>query len=206
MTALKLVIGNKTFSSWSLRPWIVMKQFEIPFDEQRIVLRQPDTKQQILKQSPSGKIPVLVDGDLAVSDSLAICEYLADRYPDKALWPQDRTVRAKARSVVAEMHSGFPDMRNELNMDILARLPHPALSDGCKTDVARVQTIWRDALTASGGPFLFGDFTIADAFYVPVATRFRSYSIPLDAELQAYADRLLTLPAMQEWEQGAERE
>lgn len=204
MAALKLITGDKRFSSWSLRPWVLMKVAGIPFEEEFIRLRQPDSKANILKRSPSGKVPTLIDGDLVVPDSLAICEYLAERFPEKKLRPEDRVARARARAIVAEMHSGFPDLRNELSMDILATVPTPDLSDGAKTDVARVQAIWKEALTRSGGPFLFGEFTIADAFYAPVVTRFLTYSVAMDDVVRRYADTIMALPAMAEWKAGAE--
>lgn len=207
MAAYELVIGDKSFSSWSLRPWLLLKVAGIPFVEHAVRLRQPDTRDQILKFSPSGKVPFLKGEGVEIWDSLAICEYVAELLPEQALWPRDRLLRARARSITAEMHAGFPDMRNELSMDILKTVPTPDLSEGARRDVARVQEIWRDArAAATGGPFLFGSFTVADAFYAPVVTRFVTYGIAMDPVIRAYADAILALPAMAEWRAGAERE
>src|SRR3954468_24651093 len=178
-----LYIGTKRFSSWSLRPWLAMKMVKIAFDETSIALRQPDTKENIKRHSPSGKVPVLRIEDKGkvemVWDSLAICEKLAERHPEANLWPSDAAARAEARSVVAEMHSGFPDIRNVLGMDIGVRHPTPELTDAVQTQIARILTIWEAALGHYGkhGGFLFGAFTIADAFYAPVVTRFETYGI-----------------------------
>lgn len=207
MAAYELVIGDKLFSSWSLRPWLLLKVAGIPFVERNITLRQPDTRDQILRYSPSGKVPLLLADGQPIWDSLAICEYVAESFPEKALWPQDQMTRAWARSITAEMHAGFPHMRNELDMNILKRVPTPDLSDNARQDVARVQDLWRAARSkARGGPFLFGNFTVADAFYAPVVTRFVSYDIPLDPVCQAYVDVVLDLPAMVEWTVGAKKQ
>lgn len=209
MRQLELVIGDKNVSSWSLRSWLLLKQAGIPFSETLITLRQPDTAAQVLRHSASGKIPVLKDGPLRVWDSLAIAEYVAETFPEKALWPKDRARRAVARSVSAEMHAGFPDLRSELSMNILAHFPRPALSSGAERDVARIQAIWRecrDATPADAGPFLFGAFSIADAFYAPVVTRFLTYSIAMEGAVAAYAEAIMALPAMSEWRAGAEAE
>lgn len=204
---LKLVIGDKRYSSWSLRPWLVLRQAGLPFREIRIRLRQPDTMQQVLKHSPSGKVPLLKDGGLAVWDSLAICEYLADRFPARNLWPSGVEARARARSIAAEMHAGFPDLRQELSMDMLTVVPTPQLSAGAARDVERVQAIWRECRAqADGGPFLFGAFTIADAFYAPVVSRFVTYNIAVDPVSHTYMDAVLALPAMQEWQRDAKAE
>lgn len=207
MAQLELVIGDKRVSSWSLRPWLVLRQAELPFREINIRLRQPDTPQQILKHSPSGKVPLLRDGDLLVWDSLAISDYVASLAPQRNLWPSERAARARAMSITAEMHAGFPDLRRDLSMDVLTVVPTPDLPAETLRDVTRIQDIWRDCrATAQGGPFLFGAFTIADAFYAPVVTRFVTYSIPVDAVCREYMDAILSLPAMQEWRAGAEAE
>lgn len=204
---LNLVIGDKRYSSWSLRPWLALRHANLTFREIKIRLRQPDTTQQVLKYSPSGKVPLLQDGDLAIWDSLAICEYVADRFPDKSLWPSGLEARARARSITAEMHAGFPDLRQELSMDMLTVVPTPELSTGARRDVERVQAIWRDCRAqANGGRFLFGTFTIADAFYAPVVSRFVTYNIAVDPVCRAYMDAVLELPAMREWQRGAEAE
>ncbi|RIK95174.1 MAG: glutathione S-transferase [Proteobacteria bacterium] len=207
MTKRTLAIGDKRYSSWSLRPWLLLKMAGIPFQEACIKLRQPTTLAECLRYSPTGKVPVLLDGALTIWDTLAIAEYVAETWPEKQLWPADRAVRARARSVVAEMHSGFADMRREMAMDCISVLPRPELSEGATRDVARVQEIWQSCREAAqGGPFLFGAFTIADAFFAPVATRFVTYQIPMTGAVQAYADTILSLPAMQEWIAAATQE
>ncbi len=205
---LILTIGSKRWSSWSLRPWIALKQAAIPFEECLIPLRQPDTKTRILKESPSGKVPFLMDGDIIVWDSLAILDYIAARFPDAGLWPRDLGPLALARSISAEMHSGFAALRRELPMDIASRLPHPDLSDDAVDDIARVQAIWRDASARFGkdGPFLFGRFTNADAMFAPVASRFQTYGIALDPVCEAYVKTIMSLPAIAEWSQAASAE
>jgi glutathione S-transferase len=208
----RLYIGSKNFSSWSLRPWLAMKMAKLSFEEVLIPLRMPETKAKIGTHSPSGKIPLLqIDQNarsIKVWDSLAICETLAERHPQAGLWPADPLARSEARSVAAEMHSGFPDLRNVLPMDIAARHPTPPLDDAAQGQIARVVAIWQSTLSrfGSGGGFLFGPFSIADAFYAPVATRFETYGIHLPAAAQAYTQRILALPAMREWEASAKTE
>ena len=201
--SLTLVIGNRNYSSWSLRPWLAMKQAGLAFEEVRIVLRGPDTKERILRHSPSGRVPCLLDGTLAVWDSLAICEYVNEQYGDGCLWPADVGRRARARSVAAEMHSGFTALRTHMSMDIRGRYPERGAAALARADVAadvdRIRSIWTDCLAASGGPFLFGGFSIADAFYAPVVTRFNTYAVALAAPLKAYSDAVFALPAMQQW-------
>ncbi|HXJ01646.1 MAG TPA: glutathione S-transferase family protein [Micropepsaceae bacterium] len=204
-----LFIGSKNTSSWSLRPWLAMKMAKLPFEEVLIALRRPETKDLIKPHSPSGKVPALRIEEGAwvhtVWDSLAICETLAERHPDARLWPVDSWARAEARSVAAEMHSGFPDLRNALSMEIAARHPTPALDDAVQGQIARIVAIWESALARFGkeGGFLFGRFTIADAFYAPVVTRFRTYGIALPPAAQAYMQRILALESMREWEDAA---
>lgn len=208
-----LVIGDKNLSSWSLRPWLALKQCGIPFTEWRIRLRQPESKAAILKQSPSGKVPALQTGGLVVGDSLAILEFLAERHPDCGLWPKDTEARARARSIAAEMHAGFPTLRNEMSMDLMARLPTPPIGDDLGSEIARIVAIWRETRRRFGasGPFLFGGFTNADAMFAPVATRFRTYGVDLarfgdDGAAGAYGEAILALPALAEWTKGAEAE
>ena len=197
--ALTLVIGTKRYSSWSLRPWLALKVADIPFDEVEIALRQPETKAEILKHSPSGKVPLLKDGDLAVWDSLAICEYLAERTP--SLWPQDSMARAVARSVSAEMHSGFMPLRRDCPMDVLAEIPMAEIPDEVTTELIRLYALWTDcrARFGAGGDFLFGPFTIADAMFAPVVTRILTYRLPVSGVCKAYCEAILALPAMKEW-------
>ena len=172
-----LVIGDKNLSSLSLRPWLALKHCHIPFEEVGIRLRQPDSKAEILRHTPSGKVPALKTKQGVVWDTLAILEYLAERHPEHRLWPQDEEPRAAARSISAEMHSGFATLRNDLPMDLLSRLPSPPIGEPLASDIRRIVAIWKDtrARFSKGGPFLFGGFTCADAMYAPVATRFRTY-------------------------------
>src|SRR5258706_4026123 len=208
-----LYIGSKNISSWSLRPWLAMKMAKLPFDEVLIKLRTPETKARIQSLWPSGKVPALkIDGEgksTTIWDSLAICETLAERHAEVQLWPEDAMARAQARSVAAEMHSGFPDLRTVLSMEIAARHPTPALDDAVQRDIARIIAIWTSALGEfgkQGGGFLFGHFSIADAFYAPVVTRFETYGIHLPAIAQAYGQRILALAPMREWESAAQIE
>lgn len=207
MTDLTLVIGNKNHSSWSLRPWLALKAASLPFREQLIALRRPETKAEILRYSPSGKVPLLIDGGLHIWDSLAICEYAAELRPAAGLWPEAAPARAIARAVSAEMHSGFPALRRDYAMDISRRFPDAGAPEA-KAEAARVLEVWRDcrARFGAGGPFLFGRFGIADCMYAPVVTRFRTYGIDLDAITQAYCDAVFAHPAMREWCVAAEAE
>jgi glutathione S-transferase len=208
-----LIIGDKNFSSWSLRPWIAMKRFGIPFAEERIRLRQPQSKAAILRHSPSGKVPALKTNGLVVCDSLSILEYLAERHPELNMWPRDEEARAVARSISAEMHSGFVTLRNEMSMDLLATFPTPPIGEELAPNISRIVAIWRAtrARYGAGGKFLFGAFTNADAMYAPVATRFRTYGVDLaafgdDGKAAAYAGAVLSSPEMSEWTEGAQAE
>ena len=207
---LQLVIGNKNFSSWSLRPWLLLKQAGLPFREIPVRLRQADTKAQILAHSPSGKVPALIDGDLTVWDSLAICEYLAEKASlnHVDLWPADPKARAEARSVSAEMHSGFAALRQHMSMEVAASRPGEGQTPEVLADIARITALWTSCRErfAATGPFLFGDFSVADAMYAPVAFRFHTYGVELPPLAAAYRDTLLALPAMQEWAAGARAE
>ncbi|MGA8689626.1 MAG: glutathione S-transferase family protein [Methyloceanibacter sp.] len=212
-TDYTLVIGDKNLSSWSLRPWLAMKYAGIPFAEERIRLRQPESKAAILRHSPSGKVPALKTNGLVVFDSLAILEYLAERHPEFALWPREPEARARARAIAAEMHSGFATLRNEMPMDLLAHLPSPSIGDELEHDIRRIVGIWREtrARHAGDGPFLFGAFSNADAMFAPVATRFRTYGVDLsrfgdDGSAAGYVRTILALPEMAEWTEGAEAE
>lgn len=200
---LKLVIGDRNYSSWSLRPWLVLKQSGLPFEEIIIRLRERNTRAEIFKHSPSGKVPCLIDGGTVIWDSLAICEYIAEKAP--ALWPADSKSRAEARSISAEMHSGFVALRHVLPMDVAASKPYSARTADVDGDIARIIEIWEDCRSrfANAGSFLFGRFTIADAMFAPVAWRFQTYEIELPAASRKWADAMLALPAMQEWRDGA---
>ncbi|MGO4412737.1 MULTISPECIES: glutathione S-transferase N-terminal domain-containing protein [Cupriavidus] len=205
---MKLVIGNKNYSSWSLRPWLLLRQAGIAFEEIPVRLGTPGFAAQIAQYSPAGKVPTLVDGDVTVWDSLSISEYLAERFPEKALWPADPAARALARSVCAEMHSGFANVRNQLPMNVTAVLPGCGWNVAVQREVERIATIWTDLRTRFGaeGPFLFGTFSVADAFYAPVVSRFATYGIHLPETAKQYADFILALPAMQEWIAAAREE
>jgi len=208
MPTLKIVLGNKNYSSWSLRPWLVLKHLGARFEEQVIPLDQPSTAEQIRKFSPSGRVPVLIDGDTVVWDSLSICEYLHERFPERNLWPKDAKARAMARSVSAEMHSGFPALRQHLPMKLRETFPPKALQPDVKADISRILQLWSDCRSRFGatGPFLFGAFTIADAMYTPVVSRFKTYAVPLEGSAAAYAETLWSLPSVQEWLAAARAE
>ncbi|MGH8671708.1 MAG: glutathione S-transferase family protein [Burkholderiales bacterium] len=203
---MRLVIGNKNYSSWSLRPWLAMKHWAIPFEEIRIALYAADSHRQILQYSPSGKVPVLLDGQTAVWDSLAILEYLAERYPQ--LWPAEPGARAVARSVCAEMHSGFTALRQHLPMNCRARAAGRTDTPEVGHEIARVLSIWQQLREEYGlkGEFLFGRFTAADAMYAPVALRFVTYQVELPPLSQTYVQTLLGLAALREWLSAAEAE
>ena len=199
---LKLVIGNKNYSSWSMRPWLVLRANNIAFEEVFIPLYTDKTdKDRLLSVSRSGKVPALIDGDVTVWDSLSIIEYLAEKFPEAGLWPDDRTARAHARSISAEMHSGFMPLRNECGMNLHRPIRAVALSDDAEANVARVQEIWADCHARYGkkGPFLFGAFSGADAMFAPVVHRFRTFAIPVAKDAQPYMDAMMSLPAFQEW-------
>jgi glutathione S-transferase len=200
---LKLVIGNKNYSSWSMRPWLALRATGIDFEEIFVPLYTDDKadKERILSFSRAGKVPVLIDGDVTVWDSLAIIEYLAERFPDAKLWPDDRAARALARSISAEMHSGFMPLRNECGMNLHRPIRAVTLSAEAEADVARIQDIWAECRARYGksGPFLFGAFSAADAMFGPVVHRFRTYAIKVEAPAKAYMDAMIALPAFAEW-------
>lgn len=206
MAHYTLVIGNKAYSSWSLRPWLAMTHAGLAFDEVRIPLYENGHAAKIRAFSPAGKVPVLRDGATTVWDSLAICEYLAERHADKCLWPADTAARAYGRSISAEMHSGFTALRTHLPMNLRRVFPGAPANAAVAADIARVAAIWEEGVQRFGGPFLLGAFSIADAMYAPVATRFRTYTVALPAVAQRYADLLLALPAMRAWTAAAAAE
>ena len=208
-----LVIGDKNLSSWSLRPWLALKHCGISFAVECIRLRQPESKAEILRHTPAGKVPALKTKTGVVWESLAILEYLAERHPEHGLWPQGEEARAAARSVSAEMHAGFATLRNDMSMDLLGRLPSPPVGAALEADIRRIAAMWKDtrARFGTGGPFLFGAFSNADAMYAPVATRLRTYGVDLarfgdDGTAAAYAAAILALPEMAEWTRGAAAE
>ncbi|CCN20861.1 putative glutathione S-transferase [Bordetella bronchiseptica 1289] len=199
-----LLIANKNYSSWSLRAWLALRQAGIPFEEQKLGLLTEAFTQRLQAITPAGLVPVLLDGDFAVWDSLAICEYVAERHPDAQLWPADRRARARARSLAAQMHSGFGPLRQTMPMNIEARLPGIDLS-AAQADISRVQAIWHDTRAEFGqsGPFLFGRFSIADAFYAPVVSRFQTYGVAAAGAVRDYMEAVQALPAMQAWTRDA---
>ena len=205
---MQLYIGNKNYSSWSMRPWVLMKQAGIAFDE--VMLRfdslTPGSrfKTEVTRLNPAARVPVLVDDGFSVWDTLAIAEYLAERFPDKALWPTDRLARARARSVCAEMHSGFAALRTHMPMNIEAAMPEVGLRVmnehvAVRADVERIVDMWTELLAAHGGPMLFGSFSIADAYFAPVVMRFRTYGVPLPAPIAAYVEHVVALPGVAAW-------
>ncbi|MBK7949337.1 MAG: glutathione S-transferase family protein [Deltaproteobacteria bacterium] len=205
---MKIVIASKNYSSWSLRGWLALEQTGAPYEEILISTADADWHEQTKRVSPSGKVPLLIDGELQVHDSLAIVEYLNERFPAAGLWPGDPTARALARSVVAEMHSGFLSLRMNMPMDIQANEPGKGHTEDVLADVARIQEIWRVCRERHGrsGPFLFGTFTAADCFYAPVVFRFRSYGVALDANAKAYCDAMIEEGKVSKWVQSARRE
>jgi len=204
----QLTIGNKNYSSWSMRPWVLLRQFGIPFEERMVRFDSFDTgshfRSTIDALNPFGKVPLLQDGDLLVSDSLAIAEYLAEQQPELALWPRDPAMRALARSLCAEMHAGFSALRNHCPMNIEAHLPEVgerlmATEPDVKRDLQRVDAVWSSAVARSGGPFLFGEFTIADAYYAPVVSRLRTYALPVSESTARYMDAVWSAPGVAAW-------
>ena len=206
--SLTLVIGNKNYSSWSLRAWIAMTAAGIAFTEVFIPLDQPDTKERIKRHSPTGKVPALIDGDMLVFESIAILEHLAERFPEARLWPQDPAARAHARSIAAEMHAGFAALRSHCPMNLWRPVERRELTPEVEQDLARITQIWRNAREnyGKGSSFLFGGFTAADAMFAPVAARFRTYDIPCDAVSRAYVEAIHVMPAFKAWRDAALKE
>jgi len=212
-TGYQLVIGDKNYSSWSLRPWLLMRMFKIPFEEINVDIIRPGTRKRILEHSPSGRVPVLISGGLTIWDTLAIIEYLAESHTGLAIWPNEREARAMARSVSAEMHSGFENLRNEMPMDMAGSKPVEEVSKGVAHDVTRIVDVWRMCRTDFGerGPFLFGKFCAADAIFAPVTSRFRTYGVDLaahgdDGACATYCDMMLSLPEIEGWMQAGRQE
>lgn len=198
--SMQLVIGNKNYSSWSMRPWVVMKAFGIPFEEIRILLDRADTTSKISEYSMAGRVPVLLAGEITVWDSLAICEFLAEQFALQNLWPEGLAARATARSICAEMHAGFSALRYDMPMNIKASLPGQGRTAGSQADIGRISEIWEECLSKYGAHrFLFGDFSIADAYFAPVVMRFKTYCVSLAPALQAYCERIEAHPAVAQW-------
>jgi glutathione S-transferase len=204
---MKLVIGDKNFSSWSMRPWVLLKHFGIAFDEMLIPLYRPESKAKLREMSPTGKVPCLItDSGDAVWESLAIMETIAEAHPEHAMWPRDAVARARARSVSAEMHAGFAELRQTMPFDIGKHAPNADVTPGALANIARVEAIWADCIARAGGPFLFGEFGIADAMFAPVVMRFNTYVPELSAQSREYMKRITALPAVAEWIADARRE
>ncbi len=206
--ALRLIIGNKNYSSWSFRPWIAMRHAGIEFTDEVIPLYQPGSRAHILKYSPAGKVPVLLDGDMAIWESLAILEHLAEKFPAVGLWPSEPRARAHARAISAEMHAGFAALRNRCPMNMRRPPKTRALTPEVEQDVKRIEAIWADSRARFGqsGPFLLGAFGAADAMYAPVVSRFSSYAIPVGAPALGYMQTMMALPAWKEWASAAAAE
>jgi glutathione S-transferase len=205
-----LTIGTKDWSSWSLRPYMALRAIGVPFEEDLIALRRYSSTAEVEKRTPAGRVPVLKIEEngksYVVWDSLAICETLAERHPEARLWPDDPVLRARARAYSAAMHSGFPDVRDQLTMDFARRLPTPPLREETKKQVARILEAWMSALGENSGDFLFGRFSIADCMYAPVVSRFVTYGIVLPPRAKLYVERMISLPAMQDWGRAAQQE
>lgn len=201
MEKFKLIIGNKAYSSWSLRAWLALKHTGVPFTETVLFMDTPAFKPAILKYSPTGKVPLLKLDSLAVWDSFAICEYLAEQFPAAKLWPEDAAARALARSVSAEMHSGFMAIRKNMPFNCRASGRHVSMTAELETEINRVTELWRECQKhyGQGGPWLFGRFSIADAMYIPVALRFVTYGTKLDGTARTYLETAQSLPAIREW-------
>jgi glutathione S-transferase len=213
MARYTLVVGTRSWSSWSLRPFVALKAIGAPFEVVDIRLRQtehPTTREQILNYSPAGKVPVLKieenGNTVTVWDSLAICETLAERHPEAQLWPDDATARAMARSYACEMHSGFPDVRDQLTMDFARKTELPELRGDTQKQIARILAAWQSVLDAYKGEFLFGKLSVADCMYAPVVSRFDTYGVAVPAPVRSYMDRVLALPAMREWLKVSQQE
>jgi glutathione S-transferase len=208
MADFTIYIGNKNYSSWSLRGWLMLKQSGASFEEVVIPLRETQTRTTILRHSPSGRVPALERGELVIWESLAIGEYLAERFPDAGLWPADAAAHAVARAVSAEMHAGFAALRSHLPMNMRSSFAGRSVTPEAQADINRITALWRDCRRRHAGykPYLFGEVSIADFMYAPVAARFQTYGVALDGDAQDYVTAVLELAAMQEWTEAAKRE
>ena len=203
---MKLIIANKNYSSWSLRPWLVLTHFGIPFEEEQVLLSGEGWQEVIRARSPSGKVPLLIDGDLVIHETIAIVEYVAERFPDKPIWPESRKARALARAASAEMHAGFSSLRRHAPMNLRKSFPGRIAVDDVADDLKRVEALWGGLLEKSGGPYLFGAFSAADAMYAPLASRLRTYDLPTSDTASAYVEAIYALPAFQTWFAAADVE
>ena len=208
MSKIVIYLANKNYSSWSMRPWLALKQTGAAFSEEVVPLDQPTTREEILKRTPSGKLPALQDGDVVVWDSLSIGEYLAERFPDAGLWPAEVAARALARSVSAEMHSGFMGVRLNMPMNMRASKPGKGMAAGVQADINRISAIWRTCRErhGKGGAFLFGAFSMADCMFAPIVSRFTTYQVQLDEVSEAYRQAVFNHPPFQEWMAAAKNE
>ena len=196
---MKLLIGNRNYSTWSLRPWLVLTHFDIPFEDEVLQLAGEGFRDVLAQRSPTGRVPVLIDGDLVVPETIAIIEYLADRFPDKPIWPAGLKERALARAAASEMHGGFSALRSHAPMNLRASHPGKVSADTVRKDLHRLEALWGGLLEKSGGPFLFGEFSAADAMFAPVATRIRTYALPVSDVANEYVEAIYSLPAFQTW-------
>ena len=196
---MKLLIGNRNYSTWSLRPWLVLRHFDIAFEDEVLQLSGTGWRENLQTRSPTGKVPVLIDDDLVVPETLAIIEYVADLFPDRAIWPTERKARALARAAASEMHAGFTALRSHAPMNLRASHPGKVDLDAVRKDLHRVEELWGGLLARSGGPYLFGEFSAADAMFAPLATRLRTYELPVSDIAQRYVEAIYALPAFQAW-------
>ncbi|MGL4636285.1 MAG: glutathione S-transferase family protein [Beijerinckiaceae bacterium] len=206
--SMKLVIGNKNYSSWSLRPWIAMKQIGLSFEEVVIPMNMPSTRADMLAHSPTGLVPTLIDGDVTIFETIAILEYLNDKFPNAGLWPKDMAARAHARAISAEMHAGFAALRRDCPMNMRRQVKKHIVSPEAQKHVERIDAIWSDARQrfGAGGAFLFGSFTNADAMFAPVINRFHVYDLPRSKTAQEYMDTMMALPSWKDWESASRAE
>ncbi len=205
---IKLIIANKAYSSWSLRPWILLATFNIPFEEVVIPMYRPDTKKKMLKYAPTGKVPSLQDGDVSAYESISVIEYIAEKYPQKAIWPKNKVARAWARSLSAEMHAGFMGLRQHCPTNFRRPVKKRELTEAAAADVQRIEAAWANSRKTfgKGGPFLFGKFCAADAMFAPVVNRLHTYDVPVSKDTRAYMDAIMALPAWQAWIKDAHKE
>ncbi|MFK7863065.1 MAG: glutathione S-transferase family protein [Pseudohongiellaceae bacterium] len=199
---MQLVIGSKNYSSWSMRPWMLLSHFDLDFKEVKVALFKEGYKRELAKYSPTGKVPVLLDGGIEIWDSLAICEYVSEQYLGGAGWPQNLLARARCRAVSAEMHSSFTSIRTELPMNCRAKRKL-AISSSVKKEIARIDEIWAGSIESSGGPYLFGEFSIADCMYAPIVSRFETYNVNVSVEAQQYSRAIIAHPSFKAWMQAA---
>ena len=205
---MQLIVGNRLYSSWSLRAGILLRAFDVPFDETVIAMYKDNSKSEMLRYSPTGKVPVLVDGDITVWESLAICEYIADAFPNKNIWPKDKAARAHARAASSEMHSSFMGLRSTCPMNLTKTFVPKDRGEACAADIVRLQALWAEARARFGadGPFLYGEFSAVDAMFAPVVTRLDTYQIAVNSETRAYMDAVLNHPAFLSWKADAFKE